>query len=70
MGSHLIDLNYEQRLALGRIRARQQFGDEAREKAMKAAQEGDMMASFGYHAEADQHSQAILDACMTIARAV
>jgi hypothetical protein len=61
------DLNYAQRLQLGVIRARKQFGEEARAKAMRAAQDGNEAASFVLHQEADQHEEAIIQACMTIA---
>ena len=65
--SQFTQLNYTQRLQLGIIRARKEFGEEARQKAMQAGQRGDAYASFVLHQQADQHEEAILQAALTIA---
>ncbi len=62
----LADLNYEQRLLLGKITARTQFSQEARKNAMRQAQAGQIAESFFSHQQADQHDHAIISAIFEI----
>ena len=67
MTTAISDLTYEQRLELGKIIARTQFGQESLSKATAASLAGDDARASYHFRESDLHNQEVINSVFKIA---